>query len=141
MNGGNHYQIKCVYDNQFFGAIRGVPRDGKNWHDSGTLPAMPAVGYVEIPQVWPGFNHDPEHEYPVGGDIGDHGRVVQRVIQRPTEVAGINRNGADINRNAAGTRGRVAPSNGRRVTGVRGADTEFMEWLETSESEDEWGEE
>ena len=55
-------------------------------------------------------------------------------------TADINRNGADINRNVAGTRGRAPPSN-RRVTGVQGADREFIEWLDTSESEDEWGEE
>ena len=54
----------------------------------GTLPDMPAVGYVEISQLWPGFDNDPEHEYPVGGDIGGHGRVVQHVVQRLAEQRG-----------------------------------------------------
>ena len=44
---------------------------------------------------------------------------------------------ADINKNVAR---RAAPSN-RRVTGVRGADRDFIEWLETFVSENEWGEE
>ena len=151
LNGGNHYKIKCTYDNQFFEAIRGVPKDGKNWNDSGTLPDTPAVGYVEIPQIWPGFDNDPEHEYPVGGDIGGHGRVVQRVIQRPTEVAGAATNAGATNATSSTSRStttittsainsQVSGSN-RRVTGVRGSDREFWEWLESVSSEDEWGEE
>ena len=122
-----------------------------NWNDSGTLPDMPAVGYVEIPQVWPGFDHGPEVEYPVGCDVMGHGRVVQRVIQRPTEVAGAATNAGATNATSSTSRStttittsainsQVSGSN-RRVTGVRGSDREFWEWLESVSSEDEWGEE
>ena len=123
-----------------------MAKDGKNWNDSGTLPDTPAVGYVEIPQIWPGFDNDPEHEYPVGGDIGGHGRVVQRVIQRPAEQRDTVAGATDINRSgvaavalinmAAGAQG----SNGR-VTGVTGRGMVVDEWLDTSESEYEWAEE
>ena len=41
---------------------------------------------------------------------------------------------------AAGAQGGAVPSNGR-VTGVTGRGMVVDEWLETSESEDEWGEE
>ena len=105
---------------------------------------------MEIPQIWPGFDNDPEHEYPVGGDIGGHGRVVQRVIQRPAEQRDTVAGATDINRSgvaaaalinmAAGAQGGAVPSNGR-VTGVTGRGMVVDEWLETSESEDEWGEE
>ena len=120
-----------------------MPKDGKNWSDSGTLPDMPPVGYVEIPQVWPGFDNDPEHEYPVGCDIMGHGRVVQRVVQRPAEQRGRAAAATNINRSgvvAARDRGGTTRSNGR-ATGVRDTWQVDDSWIETSESEDEWGEE